>query len=97
MSSRIDFTDRGIISVYEELSEGNVKALEMFLDNMEIICRRHSYKPLVDFTNSVINFYEGSFRDHVNSCFNNWLNSDHSLERLARNCGAGEDGQAAYG
>ncbi len=96
MSERIDFTDRGIIPIYEEVAQGNVRALETFLSSMESLCRRHSYKPLVDFTNKVIDFYNGEFRDHVMRTFNSWCESDFSLDRLAIRCGAGS-GAASTG
>lgn len=91
MSSRIDFTDRSIIQVYQDLAESNVHALEQFLDQMEAIARTHSYAPMVAFTNSIIDFYEGEFRDHVRSSFQQWEGSDYSLDRLALKCGAGRD------
>ncbi|HAJ97598.1 MAG TPA: hypothetical protein DCO72_07670 [Ruminococcus sp.] len=90
-SDRIDFTDRGIINIYESLSAENVRALETFIDGMESLCRRLSYKPMMNFTNSIIDFYEGEFRSHVMSCFEQWNNSDFSIDRLALRCGAGRD------
>lgn len=96
MSDRIDFTDRGIIPIYQDVAENNVRALERFLDAMEAICRKRAYKPLVDFTNRVIQFYEDDFRMHVMSCFDSWQNSDFSLDSLAIRCGAGQ-GAASTG
>ncbi len=90
MSNRIDFTDRGIIPIYQDVAESNVRSLENFLDAMEAICRKRAYKPLVDFTNRVIKFYEEDFRSHVMSCFDSWQNSDFSLDALAIRCGAGQ-------
>lgn len=90
-SDRIDFTDRGIISIYKNLSLENVHTLERFIDGMESLCRNVSYKPLMDFTNSIIDFYESDFRSHVMSCFENWSESEFSIDRLALRCGAGRD------
>lgn len=89
--ARLDFTDRGIISVYEEMAEGNVRALERMIDNMEGRCRRHAYRSMVIFTNALIDFYEDDFQRHVMNNFAKWKDGDASLSSLAMRTGCGSE------
>lgn len=90
----MDFTDRGIPDVYGDMAEDCVNALSSFYDEMEALCRTHSYKPMVDFTNNIQRFYAEDFRSHVMACFDQWENSDSSIPALARNVHAGAGAEA---
>lgn len=89
MNTRIDFKDRGIVNVYGDMAEDCVDALSSFYDEMETLCRTHSYRPMVIFTNNVQRFYAEDFRNHVMACFEQWENSEFSIPALARSVRAG--------
>lgn len=89
--SRVVIPDPGLVDVYEEMAETFVSALLRFCDEMEEICKAHGYKPMVDFTNRIQQFYLEDFRNHVIRCYENWESGGASLPALARAINAGDD------
>lgn len=96
MPNRIDFTDRSVPQVYEDMAQSCVLALDRFYSEMEVLCRTHSYKPMVDFTNAIQRFYAEEFQQFVMRMFHEWEDGDYSLSQLALRVGAGQ-GAAATG
>ena len=89
--SRVVIPDPGLVDVYEEMAETVVTALFRFCDEMEEICKTHGFKPMVDFTNRIQQFYLEDFRNHVIRCYEDWEAGGASLPALARGINAGYD------
>lgn len=92
MANRIDWTElESIANVYGTMAYDMARAMKNFYDSLEQRCRGCAYKPMVDFTNKICNFYYGEFKTHMNKCIHDWNESDHNLKVLALKTGAGDE------
>ncbi len=85
----IDFRAQDVATAYVDMSNGIVNAFLRFLGEMETKCIKHGYAPMVNFVKSLQEFYKEDLRTHIRNEYQNWEDSDYSLENLARKLNAG--------
>ncbi len=95
MSYRISVPEyQDISSIYCDLTEECANAVKTLYEQMADNTAACHYKPLMDFTNKICQFFYGDFRNHIYTHFSNWEDSRYSLDNLTRSIGAGEDAAA---
>ncbi len=93
--SRISFSEAEaqIAKLYIELAQSNVRAFEVFYEDMTEICRAHAFEPMVNFTNTIYRFYQEDIKQYLLNEFRSWADSSYSLDALVRAINAGRDAE----
>lgn len=83
-------TQQGIVTKYQSLCEDlNTKIDELF-KQLEELCEKTKYEPIVNFTNSVTELLTGEVSNISRQTFSEWMDGEGSFTAASENSQAGE-------
>ena len=94
-SYNIDMNDLDrITQVYEEQANQCIQAVSRLYSEIEELARKTCYKPIVDFGNTIYEFYGTELRSHLISEFEKWYDGRASFHALMEGTRAGSSAVA---
>lgn len=94
MSNKFSFSEDAqteIIGVYNGALTETQQQTSQLVEKMNILCEKTKFKPMLDIANEAIKFYCETLQEIIRNHFNEWVDSESSLQAFARTMEAGDD------
>ncbi len=81
--------------IYKEFCESLKMTLETMHGDLEEICKKTHYEPMVKAVNQTIEHLTGDIKERADSVLQEWLDGDGSFVKAAEHSRAGEDAESS--
>lgn len=89
--SFVEDEQKEIINIYENaISEVNTST-DTLVSELIDVCKNTKYKPIVDFTENVIKFYNEELKEIISKHYDKWIQSGSSLSNFINTMEGGEE------
>jgi TATA-box binding protein (TBP) (component of TFIID and TFIIIB) len=95
-SNKFSFAEdeqRSIIECYSSTVEEITQATQKFVESVAELCEKVKYKPVVDFTNACIEFYNTELLGEIRNNFEKWRDSEGCLSAFINTMDGGEEAE----